>query len=258
MSEPQDPNEQQPASEQPASEQPAPEQPAAEQPTAPEQPSGESQPAAEPLSFDKQPSQSPEGGQQYGTPPPGSQYGPPPGPQYGPPPGQQYGSPPPGQQFAPPPGQPYGGYPAAPAYSQPPPRDPQGRIFDPASGLYLPPGVELASHGRRIGAYFLAIPLAIVTLVIGYVIWGLIVWARGTTPALQVLGMKCYRVDNGEVPTWWRMVLREVVGGIATGVLGFITELTSFILFLTTGKRQALHDLIATTTVVYDPNKVLS
>jgi uncharacterized RDD family membrane protein YckC len=257
MSEPQEPNEQQPPSEQPPAEQ-----------------SGHEQPTSEPLSFEKQPSREPdaasaqpEAGQQYGTtppgqqyaPPPGQQYGPPPGQQYGPPPGQQYGSPPPGQQFAPPPGQPGpGGYPAAPVYSQPPPRDPQGRIFDPASGLYLPPGVELASHGRRIGAYFLAIPLAIVTLVIGYIIWGLIVWGRGTTPALQVLGMKCYRVDNGEVPTWWRMVLREVVGGIATGALSFITELTSFILFLTTQKRQALHDLIATTTVVYDPNKVLS
>ena len=235
MSEPpQDPNEQQPS-----------EQPSAEPEAA------ESQSQTEPLSFEKQPSQQAEAGPSQ-QPDPGQQYG-------APPPGQQYGSPPPGQQFAPPPGQPpLGGYPAAPAYSQPPQRDPQGRIFDPASGLYLPPGVELASHGRRIGAYFLAIPLAIITLGIGYIIWGLIVWARGQTPALQVLGMRCYRVDNGEVPGWWRMVLREVVGGIATGILSIITELTSFILFLTTQKRQALHDFIATTTVVYDPNKVLS
>lgn len=63
-----------------------------------------------------------------------------------PPPGQQ--GPPPSYPSASPPG--YGGY--------------------GAPGLQLPPGVELASVGRRIGAYFLAIPLAIVTLVIGYII----------------------------------------------------------------------------------------
>ena len=39
--------------------------------------------------------------------------------------------------------------------------------FDPASGVLLPEGVVLASVGRRIGAWFLAIPLVIVTLFIG-------------------------------------------------------------------------------------------
>ena len=47
---------------------------------------------------------------------------------------------------------------------------PPGMYFDQASGLNLPMGVELASIGRRIGAYFLSIPLAIVTLGIGYAI----------------------------------------------------------------------------------------
>src|SRR5487761_1561876 len=82
----------------------------------------------------------------------------------------------------PPPGAPGSGY----AYEQPPPADPYGTpmpppsgyeyeqqgaglapagtYIDPVNGLILPQGVELASVGRRIGAYFLAIPLAIVTL----------------------------------------------------------------------------------------------
>jgi len=50
---------------------------------------------------------------------------------------------------------------------------------DQASGLLLPNGTELASVGRRIGAGFLTIPLAIATLGIGYIIWGLIVWGGG-------------------------------------------------------------------------------
>jgi uncharacterized RDD family membrane protein YckC len=134
---------------------------------------------------------------------------------------------------------------------------PPGMYYDTESGLTLPQGVQLASHGRRIGAYFLAIPLAIVTLGIGYIIWGLIVWARGQTPALQVLGMRCWRPEDGRVPGFWWMALREIIGSIVTGILGFITELTSFILFLATRERKALHDYIAGTVVLHDPNKVL-
>ena len=134
---------------------------------------------------------------------------------------------------------------------------PPGMYFDQASGLMLPQGVELASSGRRVGAWFLAIPLAIVTLGIGYVIWGLIVWANGQTPALQVLGMRCWRPEDGRVPGFWWMALREVVGRIAEGILSFITLLISLILMLTRPDRRSLHDLIAGTVVLYDPNKVL-
>jgi uncharacterized RDD family membrane protein YckC len=135
---------------------------------------------------------------------------------------------------------------------------PSGMYFDQGSGLMLPQGVELASSGRRIGAYFLAIPLAIVTLGIGYLIWGLIVWANGQTPALQVLGMRCWRPEDGRVPGFWWMALREVVGRIAEGILSFITLLISLILMLTRPDRRSLHDLIAGTVVLYDPNKVLA
>jgi hypothetical protein len=76
------------------------------------------------------------------------------------------------------------------AYGQPGAAVPAGMYFDADSGLVLPDGVQLASIGRRIGAFFLAIPLSIVTLGIGYAVWGLIVWGRGQTPALQVLGMR--------------------------------------------------------------------
>jgi uncharacterized RDD family membrane protein YckC len=130
--------------------------------------------------------------------------------------------------------------------------------FDQASGLILPQGVELASSGRRIGAFFLAIPLSIVTLGIGYAIWGLIVWANGQTPALQVLGMRCWRPEEGRVAGWWWMALREIVGRIAEGILWLITSLVSFILMLTRPDRRCLHDLIAGTVVLYDPNKVLA
>lgn len=135
---------------------------------------------------------------------------------------------------------------------------PPGVYHDEESGLTLPQGVQLASIGRRIGAYFLAIPLSIVTLGIGYIIWGLIVWARGQTPALQVLGMRCWRPETGEVPGWGWMALREIVGRIAEGILSIITLLISFILMLTSRERKSLHDYIAGTVVLYDPDKVLA
>lgn len=137
------------------------------------------------------------------------------------------------------------------------PAAPPGMYYDIQSGLTLPQGVQLASHGRRIGAYFLAIPLCIVTLVIGYIIWGLIVWSRGQTPALQVLGMRCWRPETRRVPGFWWMALREIVGRFLDGILGIFTELTSFILFLATRERKALHDYVAGTVVLRDPNKVL-
>ena len=137
------------------------------------------------------------------------------------------------------------------------PAAPPGMYYDTESGLTLPQGVQLASHGRRIGAYFLAIPLAIVTLVIGYIIWGLIVWSRGQTPALQVLGMRCWLPETRRVPGFWRMALREIIGRIVDSILGIFTELTSFILFLATRERKALHDYVAGTVVLHDPNKVL-
>ncbi|HEY3733879.1 MAG TPA: RDD family protein [Streptosporangiaceae bacterium] len=133
-----------------------------------------------------------------------------------------------------------------------------GFYVDPTSGLSLPDGTELASVGRRIGAYFLAIPLSIVTLGIGYLIWGLIAWGQGQTPAQQVLGMRCWRPEDRRVASWGWMAMREVVGGIVDGILSLLTEITSFVLMLTRPDRRTLHDLVAGTIVLHDPNKVLA
>ena len=135
---------------------------------------------------------------------------------------------------------------------------PTGMLPDQQSGLVLPDGVVLASTGRRIGAYFLAFPLAIITLGIGYVIWGLMAWRKGQTPALQVLGMRCWRPETQQVPGFWWMALRDVVGRLADNIVGPITGIISFILMMTSQDRKSLHDMVAGTVVLHDPNKVLS
>ncbi len=164
--------------------------------------------------------------------------------------------------------QPYpepGGGPAPGAADMPsaPPYVPTASPYSPASGAAygpppvagvpsLPAGVTLAPIGRRIGAFFLGIALMIVTLVIGYVVWGVITWRRGTTPALSVLKMRCVKADTGARATFGTMALREIVGRIVEGII-WITELVSLILFLARADRRCLHDLIGGTVVVYDP-----
>jgi uncharacterized RDD family membrane protein YckC len=187
-------------------------------------------------------------------PPPGNQ--PPPGnyppPANYPPPGN---FPPPQQTFPgmpPPPSGEYGGY-GMPGTAV----VPTGMYYDPQSGLTLPDGVVLASIGRRIGAFFLAIPLAIVTLGIGYAIWGLIVWAQGTTPALQVLGMRCWRPDDNQVPGWGWMALRNVIGCFIVERFITIIGVVSLILMCVNKDRKTIHDMMAGTVVLHDPSKVL-
>jgi uncharacterized RDD family membrane protein YckC len=165
---------------------------------------------------------------------------------------QQYGQQPPGFPQAPP-------IPAAYGYGQPGGQPvPSGMYLDQESGLMLPQGTVLASPGRRIGAFFLAIPLLIITLGIGYIVWGLIVWGNGQTPALQVLGMRCFRPETNRVAGFWWMALREIVGRILEDILSIITLLISLILMLTRPDRKTLHDLVAGTVVLHDPNKVLA
>jgi uncharacterized RDD family membrane protein YckC len=120
----------------------------------------------------------------------------------------------------------------------------------------LPPGVELASRGRRTGAFFLALPLEIVTLVVGYLIWGGILWGKGTSPALKVL--KCRVVDevSGQPVGFGKMALRDLVLALITAICGIIS-IVSWIMFLSGEKRQSLGDKMARTIVVYDPNNVL-
>ncbi len=179
---------------------------------------------------------------------------------YGQQPGQAYGRQP-GQAYGQPTGQGFTAAPPVPAgygYGQYQNVVPQGMYFDQLSGLNLPDGTRLASVGRRIGAYFLSIPLFIATLGIGYVIWGVIIWGRGQTPALQVLGMRAWRPETNKVAGFWFMALRETVGRIIDGILGLITEITSFVLFVAGKKHQALHDIIAGTVILHDPDKVLA
>jgi uncharacterized RDD family membrane protein YckC len=123
--------------------------------------------------------------------------------------------------------------------------------------------VRMASVGRRFAGYLLEIALIIVTLFIGWAIWSLIVWSRGTTPGKQLLGMRCVYLATSERATWGRMFLREFVGKfLIMSVISLFTlgigPLILYFMLLWTKKRQELWDMVAETIVVHDPRNVLA
>ncbi|PZS20018.1 MAG: hypothetical protein DLM57_02560 [Pseudonocardiales bacterium] len=152
-----------------------------------------------------------------------------------------------------------GGYPAAPPAQGNYPVS-AGSGGSPATTPGLPPlpqGTELATAGKRIGTYLLELVLAVVTLGIGYLIWTLIVWAKGQTPGKQVMGLRIYHLENQRAASWGQMFLRQVVGGIANSIF-YIGFIVSVVFLFTDPLRRTVPDRIAGTIELNDPDKVLA
>jgi uncharacterized RDD family membrane protein YckC len=112
----------------------------------------------------------------------------------------------------------------------------------------------LASAGARLGAHLMEGLLALVTLGIGWLIWSLVEWGKGTTPGHKVL--KQYIVDEktGKTFSWGRMALREVViKGLLCGVLYVVTFSVFYFvdsLMVVRDDRRTIHDRISGSLVV--------
>ena len=89
------------------------------------------------------------------------------------------------------------------------------------------PDLELASQGRRLGAYVLDLVLSIVTLGIGWLIWLLVVGRRGQNPAKQILGVHVVRADGSRAGLGL-MLLREIVAKWAVfAVISYVLSLAN-------------------------------
>ena len=112
---------------------------------------------------------------------------------------------------------------------------------------------QLTSKGKRFGAFLLEVVLVIVTLFIGWLIWWVLLWKKGQTPSKSILKMRVLKADTGRCATTGEMAMRELVG---KWLLGFIPLWglvdPAFVLF--DERYQALHDKIAGTIVVEDPD----
>ena len=125
----------------------------------------------------------------------------------------------------------------------------------------LPRGIALSSAGRRLGGHLLDGLLILCTLVIGWIIWSLVVWAQGQTPGKQMLGMRVVRLDQRTYAGWGRMFLREFVGKLIVSLIASIIFLIGTVIadcwLLWDKDKQELWDKIAGTVVVNDPDKRL-
>jgi uncharacterized RDD family membrane protein YckC len=134
----------------------------------------------------------------------------------------------------------------------PRPPVPPGMYFDRGSWLVLPDGTRPARISQVIAAYALAVLLFILTLGAGYLIWALVTWGQGQTPAQRLLGLRCWRPDTGRVAGRKHMAVRQVTGLLLNG------ELLAGVFLLFVGESlNSVGDFFAGTTVLYDPDNVL-
>src|SRR5580658_7046358 len=126
-----------------------------------------------------------------------------------------------------------------------PPTVPPGMWFDRDTWLILPQGVRPASKGRVAASYALAIGLFIATLGVGYLIWALVAWGRGQTPAQRLLGLRCWRRDTSRLADRGHMALRQIIGLLLNGELA-----AGPLIWLFAGDLNSVGDFFAGTVVL--------
>jgi len=102
---------------------------------------------------------------------------------------------------------------------------------------------EEATGRREVGAN--VVLLLVIILLLGYIVWELILFARGTTPGKKLLGMRVIK-DDGTSAGFFTMLIREWIGKLISGLflgLGFL-----WILF--DRDKQGWHDKLMSTYVV--------
>ena len=117
----------------------------------------------------------------------------------------------------------------------------------------LPAGVVLSSKGRRFLGWLLEVVLIIVTLVIGWIIWSVVLWKYGESPAKSILKMRVVDAETGRAAPVGTMALRELVGKWLLNAIPLYT-LIGAIFVITDARSQGLWDKIAKTIVVDDPD----
>lgn len=123
--------------------------------------------------------------------------------------------------------------------------------------LYPGGELETATPGRRFGAWLLDGLLVFLTLGIGFLIWSLIAWQKGQTPAKQLLRVYVMREDGSRAGGWY-MFLREAL--IKSVVVAVITVVTAGLFgglaaawCLWDKERQCLWDKFGGSYVAFSP-----
>jgi len=125
--------------------------------------------------------------------------------------------------------------------------------------------LKLASFQHRLGSLFLDAALALVTLGIGWIIWSLVVWGEGQTPAKKILKLRVYAAETRQRATWGHMAIREFLVYLTIGITSTVLDLATFgvlgtlflvawyvteIVFYFTKGQRTLRDILVKTLVV--------
>lgn len=122
--------------------------------------------------------------------------------------------------------------------------------------------VEYAGFWARFAAYMLdslilGIPVAIVNVLLPIPILGMVLFFaymicmlnfKQATLGKMAVGLKV-TTSSGEKPEIGKIILRETIGKIVSGIILYV----GFLMVAFTKKKQGLHDMIADTVVVWDP-----
>ena len=119
------------------------------------------------------------------------------------------------------------------------------------------PTYRYASFQHRLGAIVLDAVLMVVTFGIGWLIWSLIVWSEGQTPAKKILKLRTINFTNGHHATWGHMGIREglipisvSIASSLTGGLAYIPWVIIEIVFYFTKGQRTLRDYWVKTVIV--------
>jgi len=114
-----------------------------------------------------------------------------------------------------------------------------------------------ATFQHRLGAYALDWGLALLTLGIGWLIWSLIVWPEGQTPAKKILKLRTINNVTKQPATWGHMSIREflipltvfIASGITGGIVWGAWITVEICFYFLKGKRT-LRDYWVKTVIV--------
>ena len=117
--------------------------------------------------------------------------------------------------------------------------------------------MRYASFQHRLGAYALDAVLAVLTLGIGWLIWSLIVWGEGQTPAKKILRIRVRHFETGSVATWGQMAVREflvpltvvIAANLTIGIVALAWIIIEIVFYFTKNSRT-LRDLWVKTAVI--------
>ena len=123
--------------------------------------------------------------------------------------------------------------------------------------VVLPQGTSVASPWIRLGSYVLESILGMVTLGIGWLIWGCMTASSGQTPAKRLLKLRVIDAKTlmpvGFGKMFW---LRGVLGGFIAPIAIACTLGVLLFMPLWDKRNQNIWDKISGTYVVSDPTEV--